>query len=371
MEVNDKYIKFLLKLLNYEENIDIEDNQEELLVNLYITLLSLSNLNYTDDIDEYEMNEIRDFLTKLNNLKVKIQLKRKPEELNKFANQLINQYYENINILSTYIKDGIELENVINTMDAKSLTKLIDSVTLYKNNKEYTKEDRNQKRNRLLNLLPLANYYIDNEMIYIKNDNTYEILSITEFLDMFSYLLNPDNYLPIYQNKTNHKSHELLIANIIKLLLVNEKKREELNKVILPLTLTYILQTNITEQLELDTSKFNIDNFLFSELYSLAAKDTKTKENLTQTTELNNKISNENTPRWNNIKIPNEYLLDKLQIMIKNGMYYIQDGRIIFEHVKKNINDFKVSITLEDMSDILKIILTNQLTNSYSKKNTK
>lgn len=359
MEVNSEYINFLLKLLNLEEIINIEDYQEELLVNLYITLLSLSNLNYTENIDEVEISEIKNFLTKLNNLKVKIQLKRKPEELTKFANDLITQYYENINILSTYIKDGIELENVINTMDAKSMTKLIDSVTLYKKNKEYTKEERNQKRKNLLQLLPMSHYYIANGTIYIQNNENCEELTIKEFTEMFNYLLNPDNYYQIYQDKANHKSRELIIANLIKLIIVNDKKPEELNKVIIPIILTYILQTNLTEQVELDTSKFNIDNFLFSEVYSLAAK------------EINLDKSSTNVPQWKNIKIPNEYLLNKLQEIIKRGMYYFKNEMFVLEHIDKNVNDFKVSISKDDLKNILKVILENQLTNNYSKKNIK
>jgi signal transduction histidine kinase len=77
MEVNKTYIQFLLQLINNEENIDIEKNQKELIVNLYITLLSLSNIEFSEEIDLKEKNEISDFLRKLNNLKVKIQLKRK------------------------------------------------------------------------------------------------------------------------------------------------------------------------------------------------------------------------------------------------------------------------------------------------------
>ena len=71
MEVNKKYIKFLIKLLKKEENIneknDIEKYQEELIVNLYLTLLSLSNLEYSEDIDQKEKDQISDFLRKLNN----------------------------------------------------------------------------------------------------------------------------------------------------------------------------------------------------------------------------------------------------------------------------------------------------------------
>ena len=290
MEVNKSYIEFLLQLLNKEENIDIDKYQEELIVNLYLTLLSLSNLEYSEDIDQKEKEQISDFLRKLNNLKVKIQLKRKPEETNKLANELINQYYENINILSIYVKDAVELENVINTMDAKSLTKLIDKMTKDKMNKEDTKTERNQKRSELVKLLPSCEYHIDNSIIYIKhnsdnynedkientietikndienikehnsdinkdinineleieqtknieldennNDNkqkntntianiqienqniketknlnttqnnhldNYEKITIEYFIDMFSYLLNPDNYKKTYKNKT-------------------------------------------------------------------------------------------------------------------------------------------------------------------------
>ena len=103
MEVNKSYIEFLLKLLNNEENLDINKYQEELIVNLYLSLLSLSNLEYSDNIDQVEKETISDFLRKLNNLKVKIQLKRKKEELTKIAKELISQYYDNINILAIYI----------------------------------------------------------------------------------------------------------------------------------------------------------------------------------------------------------------------------------------------------------------------------
>ena len=130
MEVNKSYIELLLQLLNKEENVNIEEYKEELIVNLYLTLLSLSNLEYTEKLDDKEKEIIRDFLTRLCNLKVKIQLKRKAEEITKLAEDLITQYYENINILSIYIKDGIELENIINTMDAKSLTSFSNGYSL-------------------------------------------------------------------------------------------------------------------------------------------------------------------------------------------------------------------------------------------------
>ena len=358
MEVNKLYIEFLLKLLNNEENLDIDEYQEELIVNLYLTLLSLSNLEYSDNIDKVEKEIISDFLRKLNNLKVKIQLRRKPEETNKLAEELINQYYENINILSVYIKDGIELENVINTMDAKSLTQLIDLTTKDKMNKEYSKEDRNQKRIKLVELLPNNEYYIENNIIYIKNNDIYESISVDEFIEMFSYLLNPDNYSKLYSDKVSQTSHELVIANIIKTLITNEKKNEELNKVVIPVILTYISSFDITKYQELDTSKFNIDNILISELYSLASKGDNNNQNV-------------NTPKWRNISLPNEYLLSKLQEMISMGMYYIKDNSFILEHTDKKTSGFKVSIKVDDLKEILVTILESKLENNYSKKNIK
>ena len=355
MEVNKSYIEFLLQLLNNDENIDIENHQEELIVNLYLTLLSLSNLEYSEKLDQVEKETIRDFLTRLNNLKLKIQLKRKTEEINKFAEELITQYYENINILSIYIKDGIELENVINTMDAKSLTKLVDTATKDKMNKEYSKEERNLRRAEIIKLLPTSEYYIENNTIFIKNGETYEELSLEDFLSMFSYLLNPDNYNKTYADKQIKKTHQLIIANIIKLIIVNDMKKEELDKVLIPMLLTYILSFNINSFIDMDTSKFNIDNIKISELYALASN------NQEQT------VTN-NTPKWRNISIPNEYLLEKIKEMISTGMYYFKENSFVLERIENNTSDFKVSITMEEIKEFIKNILESKLNNNYSKK---
>lgn len=431
MEVNKSYIQFLLQLLNNEEKIDIEKNQEGLIVNLYLTLLSLSNLEYSDDIDEKEKETISDFLRKLNNLKVKIQLKRKVTETNKLAEEIITKYYENINILSTYIKDGIELENTINAMDAKSLTKLIDSITKDKMNKEYNKTERNARRKDLVKLLPTNEYYIENGIMYIKNNqelqvqqeninidvdtneeldtskienkkedielqndklietkqddtttintiihntmelekidindnnnedkitnidienaeqpkqnsNIYEEITIKDFIEMFSYLLNQDNYKKTYKNKSNQKTHDLIVSNIIKILLDNKITKEEINKILVPILLTYILSLNMKKYNNIDTSEFNIENIKINELYSLAATQTE---------------SNDKTTKWRNISIPNEYLLNKLREMISLGMYYHKDDTFFLEHVENNTSDFKISIKIEPMKQFLKTIL--------------
>ena len=349
MEVNKKYIKFLIKLLKKEENtnekIDIEKYQEELIVNLYLTLLSLSNLEYTEDIDQKEKEQISDFLRKLNNLKVKIQLKRKPTETNKLAEELITQYYENINILSIYIKDGVELENIINTMDAKSLTSLIDKVTKNKMDKEDHKAEINEQRNELKELLFNKPYYIkDNKFIIDTKEYT-----INEFTDIFNYLLNPDNYLKIYKNKLNQKNREQIISNITKILISNDINYEEISKILIPIILTYTLSLDIKNKEELDTSEFNIENIKINELYSLASK-------VQDTTEENNR-----TTKWRNIIIPNEYLLEKINNIVRKGMYYYKDDNFILEYLENNTSDFKVSIKIDKLKEMLKNILENEL----------
>ena len=61
------YNEILLKLLNNDK-----DNQlftDKLLVNVYLTLLSLNNNNYNEKIYNQEIDIIEDFLRKINNLK--------------------------------------------------------------------------------------------------------------------------------------------------------------------------------------------------------------------------------------------------------------------------------------------------------------
>lgn len=358
MEVNQSYIEFLLQLLSSKENIEIEPYKQELIVNLYLTLLSLSNLEYSEDIDQKENEIISDFLRKLNNLKVKIQLKRKPEETNRLAQELITQYYENANILSIYIHDGIELENTINTMDAKSLTRLIDFVTKDKMNKEDSKEERNKKRLALIKLIPTNKYYITGKNIYISNDDNYEELTIEEFIEMFNYLLNPDNYRKTYSNSSNQRAHELIVANIIRLLMTKERNPKDIDKIIIPVILTHILSLDIDEEIDLDMRAFNIENIKITELYSFASQNQ------------NQANTNFKTAKGMNISIPNKYLIEKLKEMIKNGMYYYKEDTFVLENIKDNTSDFKVSIKIEKIKEFLQTILeaTIQKYKTNSKK---
>lgn len=354
MEVNLSYIEFLLKLLNSEQNININEYQEELIVNLYLTLLSLSNNEHSESIERKNKEIIDDFLRKLNNIKVKIQLKRKSEEINKLSEDLITQYYENINILSTYISDGTELENVIHTMDAKKITTLIDQVTKDKMDKEDRKEEIEDFRKKITKLLPTSNYYIEKDDIYIYNNEEYEKISLKQFVEAFSYLLNPDNYSKLYADNANQINRELIIANIIKLIIIKDKKIEELNKILIPLILNYILSLNIDNIENINTSDFVIENIKITELYSLAANK---KE-----------YETDKTIRWRNISIPNSYLISKLNEMIKKGMYYYKDEQFVLEKIEGNTSDFRISIQTEKVKELLKNILETQLELNNIKK---
>ena len=346
MEVNLSYIENLLNLLNDNKTFD-KINKDELTINSYITLLSLSNLEYTEKHFKNEQEQINDFLRKLNNLKVKIQLNGKKENILKFKEELLTQYYENINLLSMYIYNNEELVEIINSLDAKKITKLIDITTKKKMEKETKKDICDKKRKKLITLLPHSNYYIENNKIYIENDNSYEEISINEFKEIFNYLLNTNNFKKIYKQKTNQISHELIINNIIKTLISNDLTENNLEKILIPLTFTKILSLNIDEMKKLDTSSFNIDNIKISELYSLASPN-----NL-----------EENTAQWRNIKVPNEYLVEKIKEIISKGMYYYKEDKFILD----NPGELTLSIKITKIKHLLKTLLESNI-NCYKQE---
>lgn len=350
MEVNLSYIENLFNLLNDNKFDTSQINKEEFTINSYITLLSLSNLEYTEKNFKNEQEQINDFLRKLNNLKVKIQLNGKKEHILKFKEELLTQYYENINFLSLYIKNNDELVEIINTLDAKKITKEIDSITKNKNDKESKKEIYQEKRNKIVKLLPHSNYYIANNKIYIENNNNYEEIEINEFKEIFNYLLNTNNFKLIYKTKTNQISRELIINNLIKTLISNDLTENNLEKILIPLVFTKILSLNIDEMKDLDNSSFNVENIKISELYSLAS----------------NTNTGEFTAKWRNIKIPNEYLIEKIKEIISKGMYYYKEDKFILD----NPGEFTLSIKITKIKHLLKTLLESNI-NCYKqvKKN--
>ncbi len=334
MNSRELYIDTLKNLLKIDDNdqVKIDDNQK-IIVNLYITLLSLNDNKYTLLNIIEEAREIKILLTKLNNLKVKIQLKRKKEEIDRFSLEIKNLYEEKQGLFNGYIDNKDELFQVIDSGDAKIITEYIDRVTKLETKKNDYMDERNDLRERILDLLFIKGYKIDNNMIMI-NDEDVNIL-VDDFVDIFNYLLNIDNYDEKYKSINSNQEHTKIIEEIIKIIKKNEYSNQDIKKVMIPMILTYLLP-NLDKSVK--TNNFVVENIKISDLYSMASHN----DNLL-----------EDGVRWNNIKISNEYLLSKMTEMIKRGMYYYQDDKFILELVDNKVSDFKVSIEIDKMINFL------------------
>ena len=321
---NSSYNEYLKNLISNNELK--KEYQTNLKIDLYMTLLSLNNSNYNELIYTKEISIIEDFLRKINNLKVKIQLKRKDNEIDELLNKIIDIYNNNIKIISKYNKDNLDIINIIKTKDTKEITSILDKLTKHKiqiiSNKDYYDKIRKDINNNIFN----NKYIINNNIITI--DNT--IITLDEFYEIFSYLLDINNYKNIYTKEEENILHNELITNIIDI--INNEK--EITKEIIPIILSNILYKNISNYEYINTKDFNIDNIKISDLYSFA----------------NNKIINNNTAKWRKILIPNEYLYNKIKEIVPKGMYYFKDDNFIIDNKD---NDFKVSISINNIKTFL------------------
>ena len=318
MEVNT-YNEYLIKLIDNNEstnsfNINIK-------IDLYLTLLSLNNNNYNHTMFQNEINILEDFLRKINNLKVKIQLKRKEEEINNLIHDIKEIYINNSNIINLYNKDNANITAILDSKEPIELTNILDKLTKEKikkvSNKDYYTEIKNEIKNN--------NYTINNDGIIINN----KIINIDEFYDIFSYLLDIDYYKKTYPNEEKNELHNNLIQNIINV----TKGIKEIDKEKIPMILNYIFTKDINNYETINTEHFIIENIKITDLYSFA----------------NNNQLNEHTAKWQRIKIPNKYLYKKLKESIFNGMYYIKDNIFIIE-----TNDFKTSININKLKEFIK-----------------
>jgi len=216
MESSKIYVDTLKDLLCLTNNIDVFDNK--ILVNLYVTLLSLNNNKYTllDTIKEGK--EIKLLLIKLNNLKVKIQLKRKNDEIEKLANDIKKIYVDKENLLFGYIADKDELFNVIDTLDAKEITNYIDKITKIEISRNYKIDERNELREKILELILKNDYKVDNNIISINDGDEVVSILVDDFFDIFGYLLNINNYEYIYKSDNSNNSHMEIIKEIIEII---------------------------------------------------------------------------------------------------------------------------------------------------------
>ena len=323
--------------LSYNETLltILNDNQKEivftdkLLVNTYFTLLSLNNNHYNEETYNHELETIEDFLRKINNLKVKIQLKRKEEEISTLHSEIIEIYNNKKELIDNYNINKLDILKLLDTLEPSTITTVIDSLTKEKmlrdNHKEYYQKIRESINNNLTN-----EYIIENNIISFPKENI--SVSIDEFYLIFNYLLNIDNYPKKYSNKKINDLYLNLVNNLIDI--INKKELPSIDNLI-PIAITYILTKNINYQ-SINTSNFNILNIKITDLYSFAKNE-----------------NNLNTAKWKNISIPNEYLYNKIKEISKKGMYYFEENNFIIN----NASDFKISISINNLKVFLIEIL--------------
>ena len=324
------YNEYLIKLIDKKEIK--EDFQNNIKIDMYLTLLSLNNANYNSKMYQEEINITEDFLRRINNLKVKIQLKRKEEEINKLKENIKEIYKNNTNIIDKYNKENIDVMNIIESNNPKELTNLLDKLTKEKIAKVSNSSYYNKIRKEITDKISKINYSMDNDIITINNN----IISIDEFYCIFSYLLDIKNYSNIYTDNDKNKQRNELITNIINIINKNEKINDE----IIPIVLTHILTKQITNYQNINTHNFIIENIKITDLYSFA----------------NNKSNKTNTAKWQKIQIPNEFLYKKIKEGIFHGMYYVKENNFIIEN---NISSFKTSIDIKNIKEFLKENLKN------------
>ena len=314
-------MKSYLKLIENPKNSNIND---ELLIDLYITLISLNSNSYSEKEQKKESEKIKLLLTKLNNLKVKIQLNRKPKEIDELIKIINDCYEEESDLYYRYIKDQEEFLNILNSKDTIKLTSYIDRIT----KKEIEKEDNvsisNEEREIIINNI-FNGYTVKDNIITISNKEYQK----ERLLDIFDYLLVINNYPSIYKSVSSNTSRKELIQAIIKSI-KNKFTDESFLKVLIP-TLLIQLLPNISNNS--NTDSFVIENIKIKDLYSL-------KEN---TNNINSK----------NIKVPNEYLFTKIKEIMENGMFYYKDNKFIMELVKNKVSDFKVSIDILELKEFI------------------
>lgn len=345
MEVKqiNNFSELLLKLIdnNYDMS-EINTYNQTLEYNLYLTLLAFSNFKYNEEIYLKEKDMIDDFLRKVNNLKIKIQLKRKDNEIDNLLIVIKNIYDMNKEKIEKYNDCNLSIIELLDSKDPKNITMIIDDFTKRKRKREEM-EDKYIISRQELSLSILNNdSYIEDNIIYINNVN--KKIEFDEFKEMYEYLLDIDNYEQIFVENKSNRERIILINEIISYLKNSNREISDIDKVIVPLILTYLLSQNIENIENIKTCSFNINNIKITDLYSFAS---------------NKQVDDGKHAKWNKIVIPNEYLIPKLRELVSQGMFYSSDDMYIFENVDNNVSDFKISILFNQIIDFLRDILNN------------
>ena len=294
---------------------------EQFKVHIYFTLLSLNNNNYKEKIYLDEISITEDFLRKLNNFKVKIQLKRKEKEIDKLLEEIKKLYEKEKELIDKYNIDNIDIINTILSKDPKSITPLIDKLTKAKMH-FVSKLDYYS-----LIIKTNINYYHLNDNIITINDNI--VISKEELYEMYSYLLNINNYKEVFKKEDIKTIHKKIITDLISSIKDNTELNKEERVLVI---LNYLVKNNI-DTFSLDFSKFHIDNIKISDLYNFA----------------NSGLFSKGHATWRKVIIPNDYLFNKIKELVSSGMCYYKDNNFILE----NNSDFKVSINTSELINLI------------------
>ena len=273
-------IEYLNNLLNNDE---VDNNR--LTFDIYLTLLALNNKQYQNSHYNIEINVLDDFLRKVNNLKVKIQLKRKDNEIDELLTNIKTIYEQNKVLIDKYNQDNIDIINVLDSKEPSDITNLVDKLTKLKIQKLNKKDTYDKLRNDITSKIFISEYYFDNNNLYINN----QTILLTDFYEMFDYLLDINNYKPIYQQEINNNLRIKTISELINKIKVNQPVTTYL-----PVILTILFNKPLNSE-NINTTKFNIENIKISDLYSFLSYD------------------GINTAKWKKVSIPNEYLYGKIK----------------------------------------------------------
>lgn len=312
------------------DNISLTRKLKNILdVNFYILLLNLNKKEYKYQIDKEEELVILEFIRLLNNYKVQVELNRRPVHLEESASKVLDCFYKNENILLNYLSDNVGIEDMLISTDIKEVDDLIIDLSCKKKEKDNNNVKKNKKIMEYSKLLNSNKYSILDDKIITNKEK----IDIDELKDLFSFLLNVDNYEFSYKN-VKIKNLQLNIVNdIIDNINSKEININKISKVIIPLLLNRISYINKSELL--DGSNFKIENISISDL--LSNKNNEIKNNMSRVSFKNNDIA-----------LSNSYLLDKIIKIFNLGKYYFIEDNFIVED-----KDFKCSIVINKMIDCL------------------
>ena len=329
--MNDNlYNQYLIGLLDY---LKLDQTYNSLLdLNIYMALLNDSNHVYNMSIFHDEVMLVEDFLRKINNLKVKIQLKQKKSEIDKLTENIINIYDDNREVIDRFNTDYMDIKTIILGEVTETLTSLIDTITKEKMLRVKKQSEYIRIRDKIGTNLKDA--YIQDDIYVFLLDNEEIRMDKDEFIRIFDYLRDTNIYS---KNEMDTRTNRLRMLNIAKMIKTLYDKSNLDTIVVSSLLINNLIYSDITNLEEIDMSKFNILNVKINELY----------QNIDNS-------GNSYLAKWHKTAIKSEYIYDRLIRIIKKGYFYNIDDMIIFEDTLNHQNEFKVSIKMDDLTKIIK-----------------